>query len=425
MASRFSPHLFAMHCKSSNDFASEHGVIFSWTGTHWAVMSKEVIVKSAYHWLVANANEHASEDNAKKCLGAAKIYLEAVPERTTEIVIPCANGYLLIDEDNHLSFVDPSKEHGMRYCLRCSYLPDFGKAPLFEKFLQRVLPDKAVRDRVQEYVGYTLIPDTRFQRVQVWIGDGANGKGLCANIVQTLHEKVASVHLDHLSGFRLGGIIGASLVYVDELPTSRIDEAVFKSLVAGELVQVDIKYENPLSVRCFAKWLVLGNSLPRIRDHSQGFFRRLDLVPFDVTIPEEERDALLGEKIIQTELPGVLNWALEGLLRLLARGKFDPELPEAMQAMLHKAKRETNTVHSWADASEVTLSCAQETLKSDIYCHYQEWCGANGTSPVDAAQFWKRLKRIADYTETRRRQDSVQQTWCNLVVPGLKSRAVT
>lgn len=59
-----------------------------------------------------------------------------------------------------------------------------------------------VRARVQEYKGYTLLGDTRFQRVQFWIGQGANGKGTPANIVQALHNRTAAVQLDDLGGFK-------------------------------------------------------------------------------------------------------------------------------------------------------------------------------------------------------------------------------
>ena len=422
MVKRLILHDYAEYCVNSGDLATEDESIYRWIGTHWAPQTRIALRKAAYAWLVKEGIEYATANNADKCIDGAGIHLGDLPERTTDIVIPCANGYVLVKDDNQLTFIAPSKEYGLRYCLHCAYLPDFGPAPLFEKFLETVLPVREVRDRVQEYIGYSLIPDTRFQRAQFWMGSGANGKGVLANIVQKLHAKVATVHLDALGGFKLTEVIGASLIYVDETPQSRIDEVAFKSLVAGEMTQIDRKYVDPVSVRCLGKWIILGNSFPRISDHSHGFFRRLDIVPFDITVPEEERDALLAEKIIQSELSGVLNWALEGLLRLLSRGKFDPQLPEAMSSLLLKSKREGNSVHSWHDDSEVTLSSTQQSLKEDIYRHFQEWCITNGTASVDSAQFWKRLKGIVDFAESRHRQGTIQKTWCNLVIPGVNSR---
>src|SRR5206468_684062 len=123
-----------------------------------------------------------------------------------------------------------------------------------------------------------------------------------------------------------------------------VNEQLLKSLIAGGRVMGDRKDKDPLSINVRGKWVGLGNHLPTITEHSTGFWRRWDIVPFNVTIPESRRDPLLAETIIREELSGVLNWALEGLVRLQKRGGFDAVMPKAMSVMLHEAKIETNTV---------------------------------------------------------------------------------
>src|SRR5665647_1927621 len=150
--------------------------------------------------------------------------------------------------------------------------------------------------------------DARYQRAQLWLGGGANGKDVLVNVVQALHGNIAAVSLDALEGFRLSVLVGASLIYADEVPRARINEQLLKSMIAGEKIQVDRKYRDPVSVFVRGKWLVLGNQLPAITDHTTGFWRRWDVVPFCVTIPEAERDPMLASRIISNELAGVLCW---------------------------------------------------------------------------------------------------------------------
>lgn len=196
----------------------------------------------------------------------------------------------------------------------------------------RVLPDPAVRNRVQEYIGYTLLPDARFQLAQIWLGSGANGKGTLANIVQALHERKAAASPSKLDGFHAAIVLGASLIYCDEAPPQDWCEQVMKSMIAGESVPIDRKYMPPITTRVSGKWLILANHIPVVKDQSNGFWRRFDIVPFSVEIPASERDPLLADHIIKHELTGVLNWALAGLQRLLARGRFDASPPPAMKA---------------------------------------------------------------------------------------------
>ena len=288
----------------------------------------------------------------------------------------------------------------------------------FDDFLQTALPDEKVRARVQEYIGYTLMSDSRYQRAQLWLGTGANGKGVLANIVQELHGNTAAVSLDDLGGFNLSVLIGASLIFVDEIPKNRIDEQILKSLIAGERIQIDRKYEKPVSIHVRGKWLVLGNHLPTVTDHSIGFWRRWDVVPFNVEIEEAKRNPLLAQNIINSEMSGVLNWALEGLLRLQQRGAFEAVLPVAMQNFLSETKRETNSVQAWFEESDVISTDTISVPKDDIYEHYRNWCGRNGIPPMGSPRFWGTARSIAPYNEGRVRKGPVQVRVCNWHVPG-------
>ncbi len=413
----FQPHLYATHAVTTGGIASDSNLIYRWTGLNWEPVDEEEAEREAYHWLVAQEPAWASAENARKAVRAACLYSPRLPKLTEDVVIPTRSGYVHLDGTNLvLRKADPAL--GLTHCLDCTYAPG-GPAPQrFLAFLERALPDAEVRGRVQEYIGYTLLADARYQRAQFWLGEGANGKGVLANVVQALHGRIAAMALDQLAGFHLSVLVGASLVYVDEVPRKPIDEQRLKSMIAGERIPVDRKYREPLSIHVRGKWLVLGNHLPAITDHSTGFWRRWDVVPFSVTIPERERDPLLATTIIKTELSGVLMWALEGLVRLQARGGFDPVMPVAMLAMLQEAKADTNSVVAWIDDRGVSLQTTSDTPKDRVFEDYRGWCARSAMREVSVVQFWKRMhEHFSQMHEARVRDDGKQRRVCNVAVP--------
>ena len=410
----FQPHSYATHAVTSGGVASDSNLLYQWTGTHWAPIDEEEAEREAYAWLVGQDPAWASAENARKAVRAACLFSPRLPKLTDEVVVPTRSGYVHL-EGAALSLKPADLALGLTHCLDCHYAPSDAPPVRFMAFLERALPDPQVRARVQEYIGYTLLADARYQRAQFWLGEGANGKGVLANIVQALHGRIAAMALDQLAGFHLSVLVGASLVYVDEVPRKPIDEQRLKSMIAGERIPVDRKYREPLSIHVRGKWLVLGNHLPAITDHSTGFWRRWDVVPFSVTIPERERDPLLANTIIRDELSGVLNWALEGLVRLQTRGAFDPVMPAAMQAMLHEAKADTNSVVAWIDDLGVALQVACDTPKERVFEHYRTWCANNAMHEVSAVQFWKRVReQFREMTESRVRVGQGQRRVCNV-----------
>lgn len=331
MSKNFQPHEYAEQVTQSGTHASDKQVLWKWTGTHWEPIDDTDGECAAYAWIFNNQTKYTGPTNAKAAHKSAIMWTTPLPlRRPHAVIIPVLNGYVHVIQNRIvLRQHDPSE--GIQHLINCRYDPNAPTPLMFQRFLDRALPNPAVQGRVQEYIGYSILPDARFQRAQIWRGPGANGKGVLANIVQAIHARVAAVQLNSLDGFKLASMIGASLIYCDEAPQRGINEQMMKSLIAGESVPVDRKFRDPITVKIIGKWLILANHMPAITDQSAGFWRRFDIIPFDVIIPEHERVAGLAENIIAAELPGVLNWALEGLLRLLQRGHFDSVLPAEIQ----------------------------------------------------------------------------------------------
>lgn len=216
--------------------------------------------------------------------------------------------------------------------LSCTYQVPYAyekeaACPLWHGFLNFVLPDEIDRKRLQEFIGMTYI-DRRKMRIEkalVLIGEGANGKSVVFNVVRALvgDKYVASLSPNQLRDDRhLMNLIGKRLNYCSEVRASDTMTSALKALISAEPVAGWGLYKGVSYVIC-PPIIFTMNRYPNIDDRSQGFFRRMLPLRFGVTIPPIMQNKQLADTIIQRELSGIFNWAMEGRDRLIAqRGEF-------------------------------------------------------------------------------------------------------
>ncbi|KVD48832.1 hypothetical protein WI85_16510 [Burkholderia ubonensis] len=396
MAARipFEPYDYANELCASETSAYADKQLVEWNGRHWEIVEDDEALRRASAWLKSKGiRHHVTPNNAKSAVKTAQLLLPRLAAASDEPLVPALNGYVLAAPAG-LTLLAHDKSKCLRHVVKCNFDPHAPVPKKFQKFIEQVLPDEDVRAYVQEYMGYTLIHDARHQRAQIWLGNGANGKGVLANILQKLHAKVAAVSLDNLDGFKLAPLIDVSLIYCDEAPEGKLKANRLKSLIAGETVTIDQKFKDIISKGILAKWLILSNHVPKVSDHSEGFWRRFDIVPFPVHIPEGERDPMLAQDIIRDELSGVLNWVLEGLVRLLARGQFNPKLPGPMRRAKIAARTVTSTVAAWADEVSAARTTVADASRVKVYRNYKDWCRENGVAAESSIEFWRRLDAL-------------------------------
>jgi putative DNA primase/helicase len=313
-------------------------------------------------------------------------------------VIPLKNAYLLLRDDGTIERVDPLPSYGMTYALNVtlpgtgsSYVPQPVPAgSLLESYLATSLPDAAVREYVQEMVGDTLTPAIRFQRALLFKGRGRNGKSILSRLMSALHQQVAPMQLNMLTGFALSPLIGASLAVVDEVPKAGINEQMLKTIISGEEITIDRKHRDPVRYRPTAKWVISTNNDQKTSDNSDGFWRRLSIIPFTRQIPENKVIPCLDELIIQNELHYFLDWCLLGLCRLNGRGKLPPE-PAAVKAAKQEAIEASNSVIAWVNDQEVHVVKEHNLVKDDVYKKYEAWCDKERLRALSGGQFWKAM----------------------------------
>ncbi len=414
-----SPELgYSMKMEQTGDYTARTGVIFKWQGTHWEAQKGKELESEALHYLVTVAPDKANDRLAKSAVATAALYLPKLPIPPkmglyNAPVIPTKSGYLLIDGDS-ITLKPSEKSDGMTYVLDCGYDKD-ALCPKFNAFLNEALPNSEIRDYLQEYAGYTLLSDTRHEIAAWLIGEGGTGKGTVGVVMQGIHRKVVALNLEQINQYTMSSLVDASLVYVDETPTGRINEQTIKTAISGDLMTSDVKNRDPIDFEPTAKWIINGNHLPPLSDHTSGFWRRFIIFPFNakpkVKIP------MLAETIVETELEGVLNWALAGLQRLIKRGHF-AGLPEEMQRIKDNAITNANSVASWLDECEVKVVDDKTTSKDIVYRAYRDFCEKNGNKAVSANTFWQRLPAINDKISiSRPRINGVQVPSCNMWIP--------
>jgi putative DNA primase/helicase len=209
-------------------------------------------------------------------------------------------------------------------------------APAWEAFLDRIFPDRpALRTYVQRAVGYSLTGLTIEQIILLCVGRGANGK-------TTLLEAVAGMLADYASTVAaetllskkgdvtlvmndLASLQGRRFVTAVESDMGRrMAEGLIKNVTGGEAIRVKRLYADVYSITPTFKLWVGTNHKPIVRGTDHAIWRRLRLVPFEVTIPDAEQDHQLLEKL-QAERAGILSWAVEGCVAWQRDGLGTPE----------------------------------------------------------------------------------------------------
>ncbi len=316
------------------------------------------------------------------------------PQRAPDcVLINLQNGPLEIKPDGW-NLRAPDAADFLTYQLPFAYQPN-ATAPTFAAYLDTVLPDEGLRGVLAEYLGYVFTRHLKLEKALFCYGTGANGKSVLFEIVNALlgPENVTSLSLSHLrEEYNRAELSDKLLSYSSELDGGKLETALFKQLISGEPIQARRKYGHPFTLTDYAKLAFNANELPRDAEHSEAFFRRFLIVPFTVTIPTEQRDATLAGRIIAGELPGVFNWVLEGLRRLLAANGFTPCL--AVSETLSAYKLESNSVAQFLDEEGYRPSPDRHQPLKELYAAYRLSCQQDGGRPVGRTNFSKRLKAL-------------------------------
>lgn len=214
-----------------------------------------------------------------------------------------------------------------RYVLPYGYSAS-AQCPMFFSYLNEVVPEKECRMVLAEYIGWLFMPNLKLEKVLFLYGSGCNGKSVFVDIIEALvgkgnisHESLSDLCGEYGANSR-SNLAGKLLNTCSDVAPNAFAGDLFKRIASGEPISTKILYKDVPTLTDYARMMFCLNELPRTRDNSNGFFRRFLIAPFNVRIPKSRIDPDLARKITSAELPGIMNWVLQGWARLAKNRRF-------------------------------------------------------------------------------------------------------
>jgi putative DNA primase/helicase len=286
-----------------------------------------------------------------------------------------------------------------------------GDCPRFLTFLDRITGgDGELVAYIQRVLGYALTGLTREHALFFGYGTGANGKSVLLSTVSGLlgdYHKTAPIETFTASnGDRhptdLASLRGACLVTATETEEGRRwAESRIKQLTGGDTVAARFMRQDFFEYRPAFKLIIAGNHKPSLRSVDEAIRRRFHLIPFAVTIPPEERDADLAEKL-KAEWPGILAWLIEGCLEWQTEGLRPPTaVLEATEAYLSAE----DSLAAWIE-EKCERSASAWASSSALFASWSAWANAAGENPGNSKRFAQALESRG-FSSSRKRPDGV------------------
>ena len=256
---------------------------------------------------------------------------------------------------------------------------------------------------LQEWAGYLLTNQNDHQKFLVLEGEGKNGKTVffAAMTAMLGEDNVSHVSMESFGGrFDLGVTLGkAANISGDVGEIDQLAEGVLKQFTGGDTMQFDRKNLQPIQARPTAKLMAAWNQRPRIKDRSDGLWRRLLLVPFKTKVSEEKRVHGMDQPewwIRSGESPGILLWAIAGLHRLKEKRQFT-RCQVSIDAMTDYQIDSNPAAEFFNEYIEKNEHGEIESKK--LYDLYQHWCKQVNCRPLGNRQFGKEIRRKFPYME--------------------------
>lgn len=283
--------------------------------------------------------------------------------------------------------------------LPISYDPN-ATAPSFKQFLKEITSNNNELIQVhQEIFGYLLSSETKAEKAFFFYGSGANGKSVLASIITQLvgEENISSVPLsDFGQQFGLESLINktVNIAAENEMGGKALKTENFKAIVSGDTITINIKYRPAISYKPHCKLVFLVNTLPDSMDVTNGFFRKLMLVPFNRTFKQAERNVNLTQELL-SELPGILIWGMEGLKRL-RENNYQFSKCNVIEECHQMYNEEQNPVIDFFH-EHVALNASVQTKQSDFHEKYLRWLAIQGIDDKGTKskqKFWRYFKIV-------------------------------
>lgn len=386
-------------------------------------------VKSIYRFIkkVLRENRYRGVKISKARHGSVEFFCEQELTIEDETVVDDYPQYFNVE--NGLFNLDTMKLEKHRKDVYCTAQAGFpfdalADCPMFRRWLADMLvhdgtakTDFSLVSFVQEMMGYCLTADTS-HRTSFWIiGGPGTGKSTLVNLmVKMMKSYHKTIDLNQLATnrFLLATIAGKRLITSVEASAGvRLEDGIYKTLVSDDVVLADVKNRDPIEFIPQGKIVWAMNNLPYVSDRSGAVYSRVKIVPMTRQIPRTEWDLQLDEKL-SAELPGIFNFALQGLKRLREQGHFTRV--EQSEKLSDEYRKMQDIYTAFLEDSEwCILDDEQSTKATQLYQTFSSWARAAGinhhASKISIAREWERLGLIK-----KRKNDGVYYSGVELTL---------
>ena len=321
-------------------------------------------------------------------------------------LLTCPNGTYNLETNE---FRESRPEDMLTSMCRVAY-DSSAECPTWERFLEQALPDEAVRNFMQRWLGYCLTGSVEERKFVVcWGPAGNNGKSTLFNAMEAvLGDKYAwpappellMVINSEQHPTMFASLCGKRLVVTSETRKGRTwDEEKVKRLTGNDAITARRMHENLWTFRPTHKLMIASNSKPQVKDISDSFWNRLILVPFLVSFTGDKMDLKLGEKL-KAELPGILNWCIKGCMLWQKDGL---QVPEKATLAAQTYREEEDWMGNVIDQCFVFEAGARLSRK-DAMAKVEAWIKEHAPNlSINSKTLWERF-RLRNLEEVKDRQ---------------------
>jgi P4 family phage/plasmid primase-like protien len=293
---------------------------------------------------------------------------------------------------------DLSSQWFSTFALDYEYDPE-ADCPEWKLYIKTAMEgDQERMDILQEWAGYLLTSTNDLQRFLCLEGDGGNGKTVYFAGIEAMlgADNVSHVPIENFGGrFDLGSTLGkVANICGDVGEVDQVAEGSLKQFTGGDSMFFDRKGVAPISARPTAKLMCAWNNRPRLKDRSSGLWRRMLLIPFNYTVPRKDRKLGMDSRHYwerNNEVAGILNWAVDGLIRLKAQEDFTRS--SVVEDSMMEYRYESNLSVGFLEDHLTEVSDQRILLSHEIYQAYDQWARKLGLYPLGNVQFFRELNK--------------------------------
>lgn len=257
--------------------------------------------------------------------------------------------------------------------------------------------NKEIETLLYECVGSCLCRTAKLQKAFIFKGEGRNGKGVLAKIIEKLlgEKQCSHEHLEQLSGSRLGGkstikaLMGCTANIVpDQGQPKYVNTSLIKSIIAGDTISVEQKREGKIEFEPYATMIFLVNDVIDFKETGLAIKDRFIVIKFTSVFTDDNnnRNINIAEELCQPlALQIIATRAIQAFSEVLKNGKFT--IPAIVEEETKRYFLDCNSTEEFCELYPIK----EIIIKSKYYDEYRKWCNRNNKEAVSNAIFGKRV----------------------------------